>query len=118
MKYLITGGAGFIGSHIVDYLLKKNNQVIVYDNFSTGKEAFVKHNYKNKNFKLYKADLKDRAGLNKAIKGTDFVFHLAAHADVKSGYTNHFIDHKENLEMTQNVLEAMYKNNVKRIAFS
>ncbi len=115
---LVTGGAGFIGSHIVDRLLKEKNKVIVYDNFSTGRELFVKHILNNSNYKLVKGDLKDTDLLNKIMRNVDFVFHLAAHADVRSGFNDHFIDHEQNLEMTQNVLEAMCKNNVKRMAFS
>lgn len=118
MKYLVTGGAGFIGSHIVDRVLKEKNKVIVLDNFSTGRQLFVEHNFKNPNFKLVKGDIKDSTLLNKYMRGVDFVFHLAAHADVRSGFDNHFIDHEQNLEMTQNVLEAMHKNNVRNIAFS
>lgn len=118
MKYLITGGAGFIGSYIVDKLIKDGEKVIVYDNFSTGKKAFIKHHLKNNKFELIKADLSDEKKLNKAMKGVDFVFHLAAHADVRSGIEDHSIDHEQNLEMTQNVLEAMIKNNIKNLAFS
>ena len=118
MKYLVTGGAGFIGSHIVDRLIKEKNQVLVYDDFSTGRELFIKHHLRNPNFKLVKANISDLKLLTKSMKGIDFVFHMAAHADVRSGYDDHFIDHRENLEMTQNVLEAMYKNNVKKIAFA
>lgn len=118
MKYLITGGAGFIGSHIVDYLIKRGNKVIVYDNFSTGKEIFIKHHFKNKSFKLVKGDILDRKILEKAMKNVDFVFHMAAHADVRSGYYDHNIDHVENLEATKIVLELMYENRVKKIAFA
>lgn len=118
MKYLVTGGAGFIGSHIVDELLKQGEKVIVYDNFSTGKELFIEHNLKNKNFKLIKADLLDFKRLNREMKDIDFVFHMAAHADVRSGYKDHFVDHNQNLEVTHNVLEAMYKNGVSKIVFA
>ena len=118
MKYFVTGGAGFIGSHIVDYILKQGNEAVVYDNFSTGKKEFVEQHLKNSAFKLVKGDLKNVDLLNKSIRGCDFVFHLAAHADVRSGFENHQIDHEQNLEMTQNVLEAMSKNKIKKISFS
>ena len=118
MKYFVTGGAGFIGSHIVDRIINEGNDVVVYDNFSTGKKLFVKHHFKNPRFKLVEGDLKNTKLLEKSIKGVEFVFHMAAHADVRSGFENHEIDHEQNLEMTQNVLEAIYKNNIKKIAFS
>ncbi len=118
MKYLVTGGAGFIGSNIVDELLKKSNQVIVFDNFSTGRRIFIKHNLNNKNFKLIKGDILDTKKLTMAMKGVNFVFHMAAHADVRAGFSDHMIDHSQNLEATQSVLEAMYQNGVKKIAFA
>lgn len=118
MKYLVTGGAGFIGSHIVDKLLSGGHKVRIYDNFSTGRMLFIKHNLAKRNFELIKADLSNIKKLNRAMKDIDFVFHLAAHADVKSGITDHSIDHQQNLEVTQNVLEAMAKYKVKKIAFS
>lgn len=118
MRYLITGGAGFIGSHIVNRLISEGHKVRVYDNFSTGKIVFVKHHLTNKNFELIRADLSNLKKLKKAMEKIDFIFHLAAHADVRSGINNHFVDHQQNLEMTQNVLEAMIKGKVKKIAFS
>ena len=118
MKYLVTGGAGFIGSHIADYVLKRGHSVIVYDNFSTGKKLFIEHNLKNKKFSLVKGDVLNTRKLSKAMSGVDFVFHFAAHADTKAGFLNHDVDHMQNLEATQSVLEAMKKNNVKNIAFA
>ncbi len=118
MKYLVTGGAGFIGSHIVDRLLKNKHQVVVYDNFSTGKKLFIEHHLSNKNFAVVKGELSNIKSLNKAMQGVDFVFHIAGHADVRGGLSDHMINHVENLEMTHNVLEAMYNNNVKKIAFA
>ncbi len=118
MKYLVTGGAGFIASHIVDHLIKQGNDVVVYDNFSTGIKSNIEHHLKNRKFKLVKADLLDAQKLNKAMRGIDFVFHFAAHADTKAGLLDHEIDHIQNLEVTRCVLEAMVKSNVKKIAFS
>lgn len=118
MNYLVTGGAGFIGSHIVDELICLKHQVLVYDNFSSGKELFIRQHLKNPNFKLITGDLLDTKLLTNSMQNIDFVFHFAAHADVRSGFTDHFIDHRENLETTHAVLEAMHKQNVKKIAFA
>lgn len=118
MKYLVTGGAGFIGSNIVDSLLNQGHKVRVFDNFSTGKAFFIEHNLKNPNFELIKGDLLDLDLITNSCAGIDFVFHFAAHADVRSGFEDHFIDHQQNLTCTHNVLEAMHLNNVKKIGFS
>lgn len=118
MKCLVTGGAGFIGSHIVDRLLAEGHRVVVYDNLSTGREMFIKDHFGDPHFKFIKADLADTKKLDRATVGADMVFHLAAHADVRSGFRDHAIDHEQNLEMTRNVLEAMSKHRVERIMFS
>ncbi len=118
MKYFVTGGAGFIGSHIVDKLLQEGNEVTVYDNLCAGKELFIKHNRSNPRFKLIKSDVLDNNALNTAMKGNDFVFHLQANADVRGGITKTRVDLEQNTIATWNVLEAMRINNIKKIAFS
>ena len=72
----------------------------------------------NKNFKLIKDDVLNTKKLIQAMNGVDFVMHLAAHADAKGGFNDHRIDHVQNLEGTHSVLEAMYENGVKKIAFA
>ncbi|MFA6889314.1 MAG: NAD-dependent epimerase/dehydratase family protein [Candidatus Woesearchaeota archaeon] len=118
MKAFVTGGAGFIGSHIVDRLLQEGNEVTVYDNFCTGKKLFIKHNINNPRFKLIEADVLNTITLNNAMKGHDFVFHLQANADVRGGITKTKVDLEQNTIATWNVLDAMRINNIKKIAFS
>mgnify|MGYP005628502157 CR=1 FL=1 len=118
VKYFVTGGAGFIGSHIVDHLMDSGHKVTVYDNLSTGKETFIKQHLDNPKFKLIKADVLDLESLKKSIVGHDFVFHIQANADVRGGIINTRIDFDQNTIATWNVLEAMRLNNIKKIAFS
>lgn len=118
MKYFVTGGAGFIGSHIVDKLIEQSHEVIVYDNFSTGQDTFIKQYLNNPNFKLIKGDLLDLDFLTKSMQGSDFVFHLAANADVRGGINNTDIDFQQNIVGTKNVLEAIRINGIKKIVFS
>ncbi len=117
-KVFITGGAGYIGSTLCDYLTSKNYFVTVYDNFSTGNIKFIKHLLDLDNFNLVKADLLDIEKLILSIKGHDFVFHLAANADVRFGLENPYRDLEQNTIVTFNVLEAMRKANISKIAFS
>jgi UDP-glucose 4-epimerase len=117
-KYFVTGGSGFIGSHIVDHLIENDHEVTVYDNLSTGKELFVKHHLDNPKFKLVKADVLDLDKLKQAMANHDFVFHIQANADVRDGINNTKRDLDQNTIATWNVLEAMRINNIKKIAFS
>ena len=119
MKYFVTGAAGFIGSNIIDRLLiNEHDNVVGYDNLSTGNTNFLFNAKKNSNFKLIHGDILQPDHLKESMQGCDFVFHLAANADVRFG-TNHVDkDLKQNTIGTFNVLEAMRSNNIKKIAFS
>lgn len=119
MQCFVTGGAGFIGSNLVDRLLAEGHRVVAYDNFSTGlPQYFLAEASKHSNFKLVQGDLLDKASLTVAMAGSDFVFHLAANADVRFGTQHPSKDLEQNTIATFNVLETMRQNEVRRIAFS
>ena len=117
-KVFVTGAAGFIGSSLVDRLLSEGKQVVGWDNFSTGQTPFLAEAEKHPQFKLVRGDNLDLASLTKALAGCDFVFHLAANADVRFGLEHPSKDLQQNTIATFNVLEAMRANGVKGIAFS
>jgi UDP-glucose 4-epimerase len=114
----ITGGAGFIGSNLADRLLADGLKVTIFDNFSTGMHQFLAEAQKSPNFTLVEGDNLDLPVLTKAMQGCDFVFHLAANADVRFGTHHPEKDLQQNTIATFNVLEAMRHNNIRRIAFS
>jgi UDP-glucose 4-epimerase len=119
IKYLVTGCAGFIGSNVVDRLLENpTNQVIGIDNFSTGHLNFLENPKKSNNFRLFENDLLNLEELKNIFKDIDLVFHLSANADVRFGIKNPRKDLEQNTIVTQNVLEAMQYNNIKKIIFS
>jgi UDP-glucose 4-epimerase len=114
---LVTGGAGFIGSNLVDRLIKEGNEVIVLDNLSSGKKEFIQLHFDNPNFKFYRADLLTDE-INMYFKDIDEVWHLAANTDVRKALKDTEADIKQNILVTYRILEAMRKNNVKKIIFT
>lgn len=114
----VTGAAGFIGSNLIDRLLADGVRVTGWDNLSTGQIRFLDNALKNPNFMLHRGDNLDLPALTAAMRGADFVFHLAANADIKDGWQHPRKDLEQNTIATFNVLEAMRANGVKRIAFS
>lgn len=118
MRYFVTGGAGFIGSNLVDRLLSTGQQVTVYDNLVTGQEQFLADARQQPGFRFVQGDLLDLSRLTEAVAGHDFVFHLAANADVRFGTEHPRKDLEQNTIATFNVLEAMRANGVRRVAFS
>jgi nucleoside-diphosphate-sugar epimerase len=119
-KYLVTGGAGFIGSHIVGRLLKEGHFVRVLDNFSSGKEEnliFVKE-LRIANYELIKADIRDKDTCLKATEGIDFISHQAALRSVPKSLDNPEDYNEVNIGGTLNMLEAALKNKVKAFVFA
>ncbi|MEM7825405.1 MAG: NAD-dependent epimerase/dehydratase family protein [Candidatus Aenigmatarchaeota archaeon] len=116
MKVLVTGGAGFIGSHLVDVLLKKN-EITVLDNLSTGKKENIQHHFGDSKFKFFKVDLvKDI--IDDYFEDIEEVWHLAANPDVRAALKDTKIDLEQNILATYKVLEAMRKNDVGKIYFT
>ena len=117
-KILVTGGAGFIGSHLVDRLLEKGNRVAVFDNLSSGKLEFIKHHFENPDFMLIKADLLDQDAIERACKDINSVYHVAANPDVRLGTSDTRVHFDQNILATYNLLEAIRKNDVKEVIFT
>ncbi len=118
MKAFVTGGAGFIGSNLVDKLLEKGFEVTAFDNFTTGQENFLKSAKRENNFRLVKGDILNKDLLKSSMDGHNIIFHLSANADVRFGLKSPTKDLEQNTIGTSNVLEAMRLNNIKKIAFS
>src|SRR5262245_13249335 len=118
MRAVVTGGAGFVGSHLVDGLLAAGHDVVAYDNFSTGQETFLSDAAVRPRFTVVRGDVLDSKALGPVVRGADFVFHLAENADVRYGPTDPQRDLQQNTVATFNVLEAMRANGVHRIAFA
>jgi UDP-glucose 4-epimerase len=117
-KIIVTGGAGFIGSHLADRLLSGGNEVTVIDNLSSGRMEFLKQHTTNPGFKFIKLDLLETEKLRKAIQGADFIYHLAANPDVRLGAEDTKIHLEQNVIATYNLLEAMRINEQKNIIFT
>lgn len=118
MRAFVTGCAGFVGSHLTDRLLGTGHEVVGYDNFSTGREAFLQTAVASAGFRLIRGDTLDPEALKDAMAGADVVFHLAANADIRHGTEHPKVDLEQNTLATFNVLEAMRANGVSRIAFA
>ncbi|MDX1901563.1 MAG: NAD-dependent epimerase/dehydratase family protein [Gammaproteobacteria bacterium] len=116
--YFVSGCAGFIGSNLVDRLLQQGHKVVGFDNFSTGLDRFLIEAKKNPHFTFIQDDLLNKDALTKAMQGCDFVFHLAANADVRFGTHHPNKDLEQNTIATFNILEAMRANGIHKIAFA
>src|SRR5205809_1137296 len=114
MRFLVTGGAGFIGSHIVQHLLQSNHQARVLDNFSTGKRDNLAFAAGNPNLEIIEADIRDAGAVASAMSGVDGVFHEAALVSVPKSVEQPALSFDINVKGTFNVFEAARQSGVHR----
>lgn len=117
-KVFLTGGSGFIGSHVTDMLMEEGYTVTVYDNLSNGRREFIQQHFEKPDFTFHEADILDTDRLADAMAGHDLVWHLAANTDIIGGAEQPRRDLRDCVMGTFNVLEAMRKTGIQRIIFS
>ena len=115
MKVVVTGGAGFIGSHLVDALVKRGDSVTVLDNFCSGQRSFLEISVEN--IEIHEVDLLND-DFSAKLEGAELVFHAAANPEVRIGETQPEIMFEQNVKVTERVLEAMQSVGVRNISFT
>ncbi len=118
MKTLVTGGAGFIGSHLAERLLGDGHEVLVLDNYSTGRRQNLDFLKDNPKLKIHEADISNFSAIEPYFSGIDWVFHIAALADIVPSIQNPLSYHKSNVDGTVNVMEASHKHEIKRVVYA
>jgi len=118
MRVLVTGGAGFIGSHLVDRLMLEGYRVRVVDNLSAGRLENLKRWLEDANFEFVKGDLREVEVISRAVSGVDLVFHLAANPEVKIGSQKPGEIYENNVAATYNLLEAMRRRGIRKLVFA
>ena len=116
-KTIITGGAGFIGSNLADHLIKIGHKVIILDNFVSGKKSNLSH-HKKKDLKIVKIDISKSKKLDKYFKGVDYIFHLAALAQIIPSIKNPKKYFTNNVLGTLNVVKAAKKAKIKKLIYA
>ena len=119
-RIFISGGAGFIGSHLVRSLLEAaaTQRIVIFDNFSSGRRTYIEPAAKDSRIEVVTADVKEPSALRGAMAGCDTVFHFAANPDIAKAVTQPDIDFWEGTYLTQNILEAMRLNGVRKILYT
>ena len=120
MKALVAGGAGFIGSHLIDALLSEGHEAVCVDNLSLGTRDNISHLWGKEGFRFYEFDLCDTARLENVLEeeGIDYVFQLAANSDIQASAHSPHIEYRNTYTSTYSLLEAMRKHNVKKLFFA
>jgi len=118
VKVLVTGGAGFIGSHLVDRLMESGNEVRVLDDLSAGSMENVEHWLDHERFEFMRGDMRDPDVSEEAVEGVDVVFHLAANPEVRIGSQSPELLYETNVSITHNLLEAVRVSDVKYLVFT
>ncbi len=118
--YFITGGAGFIGSHLVEAILNggRNCRVIVYDNFSSGRLWHLEGQRGDRRLEIVKGDIKDMKKLSRSLKGARIAYHFASNPNIAMAVSKPDIDFWEGTFLTNNLLEAMRQNGVKKLIYA
>jgi len=117
-KVVVTGGAGFIGSHLVDRLVSEGNEVVVIDNLASGKLEFLAKNKGKPNFTFVKADLRKPEQYSSSLEGAEVIYHLAANPDIKAAITDTRVEIDQGVLSTYNLLEQARKKDVPAVVFS
>jgi len=118
MNCIVTGGAGFIGSHLVEHLLGDGHEVTVLDNFSTGRPETLDHVRSNPKLSIHKVDIAELERILPHFEGTDWVFHIAALADIVPSIEHPLVYYRSNVDGTVNVLEASRRHGIKRFVYT
>lgn len=120
MKVLVAGGAGFIGSNLIDALLQEGHRVVCIDNYFIGKTSNLVHLKNNLDFTLYEQDICNLDALSDIFEkeNFDFVFHLAANSDIQASAANPLVEYKNTYTTTFNLLECMRRHEVKKLFFA
>lgn len=120
MNALVAGGAGFIGSHLIDRLLENHDRVVCIDNLSLGTKDHIRHLMPHDQFRFYEADVLDETRLNEIMEKEtiDYVFHLAANSDIQASAGNPKVEYQNTYSTTYHLLEAMRVHHIKNIFFA
>ena len=118
MRYAVIGGAGFIGSHVTKELLRAGEEVVVYDNFSSGTKGHLKEVQDNRCLQIVHGDIKELDLLKDAVKGCSTVYHFASNPDIAKAVSQPDIDFWEGTYLTNNILEAIRQNGIRRLIYA